>query len=503
MLSTSLAYRLRTLTLVAAAIGISVPVAAQQTPESPFAAYRAYLAALEEARSLNELLPFLPAEAATAIATLSNEEEPQLLEFLQSEVGDEPSDEWHLAHEAVAGGTAQLTIRASRVDGGVAETFEIRPGLVREGDGWRVDHASSWRRIGVLPASEGLEDELRPPGPAMEGSGSEPYAVEAYSPVAGIRASGGSGETGVIFDPRGQYVAVTNRSSAPGVRFLDLDGFREVWAGLGAGREVSFRFDGRGVVLLGGSHVPEVLPLSANLRGIPPSGGHFFSQPVLAMATSRITGRPNWASLAHHPSEPVLAVGLGDLEDETTGAIVFQPTGEGLWLADAEEPRAGWVTAGEPSTLTWAPGGDRLAWQARGVDREGAVVRVREYPEGQEARTLSHPGFAHTPGRLIFSSDGGRLATVGMLEREEGDQVWGAVVWDVITGETVAVLPGVRDLAFAADGAHVFAAPATGMLIEPGVADRILVWRLGEDAPAAELPAFSSHQSARAREAWA
>lgn len=366
-----------------------------------------------------------------------------------------------------------------------------------------MDDASSWRSIAVLPASGGLDGEMRPLGPAVEKSSSEGYVPGAYSPVASIPASGGSGERSVIFDPRGQYVAVTNRNSAPGVRLLELDGLREVWAGVGGGRDVSFRFDGRGIALLGGSYVPEVLPLSANLSDSPAGGGYFFSRPVLSRAISRITGRPDWVSLAHHPSEPVLALGLGDHDDESTGAIVFQPTGEGLWLAEAEEPQqAAWVTTGGPWTLTWAPGGDRLAWQVWGPDEDGAEVRVREYPDGPEARTLSHPGFTHALGRLIFSSDAIHLATVGMLEGDEGEQIEGAVVWDVSTGETVAVLPEVRDLAFAADGAHVFAAPSAGMAIEPGMADEILVWRLGEGAPTAALPAFSLLEE-EDRIAWA
>ncbi len=492
------------LTFVVAAISIPAPTAAQQTTGSPLAAYQAFLAALEEASSLTDLFPFIPSEAATELQALPEEEGPLILDFFRSEVAGGPSDEWDLAHEEVTGETAQLTIRAARVDADLAETLEIRPRLVREADGWKVDDASSWRRIAGLPASDGLDDEMRSLGPAVERSSSEGYVPGAYSPVAGIAASGGSGERSVIFDPRGQYVAVTKRNSAPGVRLLELDGLREVWAGVGGGRNVSFRFDGRAAALLPtlGASVPEVLPLSANLGQSPPSGGYFFSQPAFSRAASRIAGRPDWVSLAYHPSEPVLALGLGDHDDESTGAIAFQPTGEGLWLAEAEDPQAAWMTTGRPWTLTWAPGDDRLAWQVWGPDEDGADVRVREYPDGPEARTLSHPGFTHALGRLIFSSDASRLATVGMLEGDEGEQIEGAVVWDVTTGETVEVLPEVRDLAFAADGAHVFAAPSTGMAIEPGVADEILVWRLGEAAPTAALPAFSLLEE-EDRIAWA
>lgn len=90
---------------------------------------------MEEARSLANLFPFVPSEAATELQALPEEEGPLILDFFRSEVAGGPSDEWDLAHEKVTGERAQLTIRAGRVEGDLHETLEIRPRLVREDDG--------------------------------------------------------------------------------------------------------------------------------------------------------------------------------------------------------------------------------------------------------------------------------------------------------------------------------------------------------------------------------
>jgi WD40 repeat protein len=51
---------------------------------------------------------------------------------------------------------------------------------------------------------------------------------------------------------------------------------------------------------------------------------------------------------------------------------------------------------------------------------------------------------------------------------------------------------------FAPDGRHLFAVRDAGVQIEPGVADEILVYRLGAAAPVHTIPAFRSEGQARA-----
>lgn len=479
--------------LVAMGLATAAPAAAQDRGPDPLVFYRAFLEDLRGAESLQDLTPYMPAEAAAMFGEISEEDEGAYLEMLRQEADGAPPGEWIVAQREDVEGGVRVVLQGVREDAGAVIRLENEVSLVREGDGWKIESLGSWAPVEVMPAALPAEAGPRPPGPGAVKRESGSYEATAYVPVADVEGSGGGWDGTMTFDPRGRYVLLAGGSS--GVRLLELGGLGEVWsAPIRRYGGLAFRPDGRGLATLGDAHVPEVLPLTANLEGAPPSGGYFFARPALAEAAAVVDGRVRWNDLAYHPTDPILALAIADYEDESRAAIVFQPAGDGLWLpGEREEPRV-WQLDAEAYWIAWAATGGRLAWTSPNARAQGSSVHVRDYPDGGQALTLSHPAFSHPDlmaGRPVFSPDGRRVAAIGW------DQV--AVVWDATTAEVLGSIPGIDRLAFAPDGEHVLAVRRTGMTVEAGVADRILVWRIGASEPVQALPAFSPGEDGFAR----
>ncbi len=488
------------LLLALIAVGLTpLSSAAQDREDDAIGVYRAYLAAVERAHSLEGLSAYMSAEVSGTIADLPEEEGAAVLEMLREESRGAPSGEWEVVEREMTDERAELVIRGALVDDDAIVRRQSTVSLRLEAGDWKLERAGNWSTVEVLPAVGPGNAEPPPPGPGTEEIGSDPYQVTAYAPAATAAGAAGQWEGSVVFDPRGHLVAVTDGRSGE-IRLLELDSLREKWSaqtdsrGFSFTHAISFRWDGRALATLAASgSVPEVLPLAANLEGARPDAGYFFSRPALTEAAAAIPGRPKWVSLASHPTEPVLALGQGDYDDEGTGAVVFQPTGAGLWLPGVEAPRAVWPTDSEPWSVTWAPDGGRLAWQVPtlGAEHE-APVYVRDYPEGEAARALSRAGFVPVLGGLVFSPDGRRLAAKGSIPPENEGSDWdvGVAIWDATSVEDLKLLRGVDRVAFAPDGEHLFAVRHSGMALEAGVGDEILVWRLGVPEPGHAISAF-------------
>ena len=489
---------LRRLMFVLAYLSLGVaaaPSAAQERTDDPVSVFQGFLAAVEGADALGDVSGYLPAELRAMIDEVPEEQQVAFFETLKEQSREAPAGAWEVVERAVADDSAELVLVGTIEREGMAIRRRTRVHLLLEADGWKVESADPWSTIAMMPAVLTPDTELEPPGPGAEGGVSLTYDVATYVPAAGAAGAADSWEGSIEFDPQGHLVAVTNGRSGE-IRLLELDGLREAGSvqtdsrGFAFTHAISFRWDGRALATLGASgSVPEVLPLAANLGGMRPDGGYFFSRPIFTEAAASVPGPPKWAGLAYHPTEPVLALGLGDRDDETTGAILVQPTGAGPWLPGTEEPRASWSTDGEPWSVTWAPGGDRLAWQTPAQEREeGYPVYVRAYPDGESAIRFSAADFTPSLSELQFSPDGRWLAATGTVA---GD-AWlpGVAIWDAASGEPVAVLAGIVGAVFAPDGEHLLAVRPGGMVINAGVDDEILVWRIGEPEPTHAISAF-------------
>ena len=477
--------------LVTLSIASAAPLPAQEPAPDPVAAYRAFVSALANARSLDDLFPYVPASARAKLSGVPAEMVPQVLDRLRGDAGQRPP-EWTVVQRAQNGDRARLVLRGHRVEGRARVGLEATVDLQREDDGWKVESEEPWRQVEVLPVDRTAGSELPPRGPGADDSGRPAFDPVGYRSVGQAAGSGDAWDGSVVFDPRGRYVALANNRNGR-IGLFDLGSLEERWSAQvpHAYGTLSFRPDGRGFAIVGESGwVPEVLPLAANLARGQPDRGYFFSTPVLAEAAAAIEGRPDWTTLAYHPRLPILAIGLGDHEDETRGAIVFQPAGEGLWMPGKPEPPPVWRTTRAPQSLRWAPGGERIAWLSSGRE-PGSPIFVRGYPQDEAARALSRADFA--PGRIALGPGGRLLAAMGAV----ADEVT-VIVWNVESGAEVASLPGMARVVFAPDGQHLFAVRDAGVQIEPGVADEILVSRLGAAAPVHTIPAFRSEGQARA-----
>jgi WD40 repeat protein len=469
-----------------AVLASAVPAAAQDRGPDAMAIYRSYLEDLRRAESLRDLSPYMPAEMTALLGDISEEEGAVHLETLRQEAAGAPPGAWSVVHREERERRVSLVLRGLRDGSGALVQLEGDLTLVREEAGWKLENIPSWHAVGVLPADLRTDAAPRPLGPAAEQRAAGAYEPSAYAAVAEVDGSGASWEGTAAFDPRGAYVLLANSRSSS-IQLLDVDGLGEVWTAPTQQHYggASFRPDGRGLALLGRAAMPEVLPLAANLEASLAGGEYFFARPALAEAAAAVGGRVRWTDLAYHPAEPILALAVADHEDETRGAIVFQPTGDGLWLpGEPETPRV-WDLDVEPFWITWAPTGDRLAWTSSNAQGPGSSVHVREYADGGRVLDLSHPAFSHPDlmaFRPVFSSDGRRVAAIGW------DYV--AVVWDATTGDVLGSMPGIARLAFAPDGEHVLAVRDVGMVVEAGTGDRILVWRIGAPEPVRALPAF-------------
>jgi hypothetical protein len=476
--------------LVALAIAGVALTSAQDRAGDPVATYRSFVQALDAASSLPDLFPYLAASVRDQLKEAPADVAPRVLQGLREDAAGRPP-EWTVVEQVIASERARLVLRGHRADDRTRVGLETQVELVREDDGWKiVEPPEPWRAVEMLPVDPGASTAAPPLGPgAADRGGSAEFDPAGYRPVAQAAVSGNGREGFIVFDPRGRYVALGYGSSGR-LHLLEIGGLEERWSAQvpHADGTLSFRPDGRALALVSGSGwVPVVLPLAANVGQSPPERGYFFSTPILTEATAAIEGRPNWLSAAYHPTRPILALGVGDHENEDEGAIAFQPAGDGLWIPGPREPPVVWRATGSPWSLSWAPGGERLAWMP--LAREpGSPIHVKDYPQGGDTRALSRADFV--PGRFVFGPGGRLLAAAGGV----GDSMM-VIVWDLETGAEVASLPGIARVVFAPDGQHLLAVRDMGGQIERGVADEILVWKLGATAPVHALPAFRSESS--------
>lgn len=455
--------------------------ASPKPADDPVDAYRAFLETLEAAASLDALHPYLSASTRERLDETPDERTPDVLQRLQSAVAP-PASDFEVLGTRVIDDRASLVLRTHRTTAGVAVGFETTVVLVREDDRWKVERPEPWSEVSVLPA------DLKPGAdPLPVGPGALPAADRAFDPAAYrevARATGPSGQQPSIeFDRAGRYLAVSDARGGA-IRLLELERLNEAWSAQvpHARESLSFRPDGGALAVLSeNGWVPIVLPLAPNLGERPPASGYYFTTPVLFEAAASVAGPPNWNGVAYHPQQPILAIAVGNAEDETQGAIVLRSGGDDLWTARTPTAPERWPTAGIPWALTWSPAGDRLAWLGSSQE-PGRPIYVKAYPAGVE-RTMTRADFV--PGAIEFSPDGRRLAAAGSA----GDGA-AVVVWDLQTGEELAFLPGVARAVFAPDGQHVLGVRDAGMMIEPGVADRILVWAIGTPEPVQTLTAF-------------
>lgn len=461
---------------------LALPAAAQSEADDLVAAYRAFLGAVQQAESIDDLTPYFTAEIVARMGEAPEEALAGYLERLKAEMAEAPAGEWTVAERKVIGETAHLAIRGVREDGEVRRTLESSVRLRQEGETWKIEKGDPWQAVEVLPADVEAAAPPRPSGPGAERIDAGPFDPTAYELVASAEGSLTGGGT-FVFDPQGYYVALSNAERGM-IQLFELDGLREV-ASIPAPHAwgiVSFRSDGRAFAVNNGlSHVPEVVPVRLNLDHAPPEEGYFFSRPVLRDAAAAVPGRAGWFGLAYHPAESILALAVADHDDATHGALVFQPVEEGVWDAPAQEPLHVWPTEEEPYSIAWAPTGDRIAWTSAD-STPGAPVHVRGYPEG-EALTLSHPDLSF--GHVLFGPGGRRVAGLG--SDGEGNVL---AVWDAGTGEELWTLPNIRHMAFAPDGEHLYVVRSGDMMIEEGVDDTILVWKIGAAEPTHAISAF-------------
>ncbi len=473
------------LLLAALVLGPAASFSAQESLREPSEAYRSFLDALETASALDDVRPHFSASRREQLGAMPVERAPELLQRLRSQASEAPPG-WTIAHGAVSGNRAVLVLRGERVDGQLRTRLGSEVTLLREDGGWTVDRHGPWERVEVLPVSWRAGSAV-PPGP-----GARRRTAHAFDPARArlVAQTTGSGEPwhgALSVDPRGRFLALTEPGTAS-VRLLELPGLRELWSAEvpHARGTFSLRPDGRGLVIVGEpTWTPQALPLALNLEQRPPDGGYYFSSPILVEAAAAIEGRPTWRALAFHPAQPILAMGLGDEENERAGAIVLQPTGDGLWTTSRPEAPTVWRTDATPGSLSWSPGGERLAWTTTNQE-VGAPIYVARYPGNGEARAFSRPDFAPF-GPIAFGPAGRLLAAAGELA---GGMA--VVVWDTDAGKEIASLPGIARFAFAPDGDHLFAVREGGPMADPEASGEILVWKLGASAPAHTIAAFQS-----------
>jgi len=455
---------------------------AQAPADEPLAAYREFVAALDKSQSLADLSRYLPADMRERLEEMPDDMAPQVLERMRDQATPPPAG-WKTLGSTVTGDRARLRLQGHRMDGDIRVVLVTTVELVREDGAWRVERPEPWTSVEVLPASLDA-GEAGPPGPGAVATGSTAFDPGAYRPAAKSPGAGNTWDGSIVFDPNGRYVALGD-SRGGTIRLLELPGLREVWSAQlpHLPGTLSFRFDGRAIAVVSeAGYAPEVLPLKPNVERTPPTHGYFFSSPVLPAVLAAVEERPQWTAMAYHPRNPLLALGVGDFEDNARSVIALQPTGEGLWIPGGRDAAPTWPTRDSTQSLVWAAAGTHLAWLSNADT--GATIHVASYPSG-EAREISRSGFA--PGRIAISADGQRVAAAGAMG---DDPVQTALVWDVTTGAEVASLPGVARLAFAPDGRHVFAVRDTGTMVESGVGDAIHIRAPGAPAAVATIVAF-------------
>lgn len=475
-------------------IGISACAAsfAQEAARGPGATYRAFVQALEKGSSLDEVGTYLSAFRRGQLKEMPADRAGLALGRLREEASQSPPG-WDVVHQAVSGDRALLVVRGHRVDGRNSVGLGTEVTLQLEGDGWKIDRVEPWSEFEVLPA-----EPVSRPGPSASGPGAAPRPANAFDPAGYALAtqaagSGGAWDGSIVFDPRGRYVAVADGQNA-WIRLWNLATGKEIWSAQAwhVPGTLSFRADGADFAIIGESGwTPRVIPLAPNLEQSPPEGRYFFSMPLLAEAAGAIDGQPIGNALAYHPTQAILALGLGDAQDDQKGAIVLQPAGDGLWRPGRPQAPTAWRTDGMPMALSWAPRGDRLAWLLANLE-PGSPIYVRNLPADSPPRMLSRPGFV--PIRMAFGPKGRLLAVGGPAT--DGLTV---LVWDTETGKEIASIPGIARFAFAPDGVHLFAVRDRAGQNEPGAGDEILVWKLGAPQPAYAIPAFRSAQQQESR----
>lgn len=461
--------------------------AAEAPADEPLAAYREFVAALDKAQSLADVSRYLPADMRERLEEMPDDMAPQVLERMRDQATPPPAG-WKTLGSTVTGDRARLRLEGHRIDGDVRVVLVTTVELVREDGAWRVERPEPWTSVEVLPAALD-DDEAGPPGPGAVVTESTVFDPGAYRPSAQAPGAGNAWDGTIVFDPNGRYVALGD-SRGGAIRLLELPGLREVWSAQlpHLPGTLSFRFDGRAIAVVSeAGYAPEVLPLKPNVGRTPPAHGYFFSSPVLPAVLAAVEERPQWNAVAYHPRHPVLALAVGDVEDNARGVIALQPTGDGLWMPGGRDSAPIWPTRGPTQSLVWAAAGTHLAWLSN--SDTGTTIQVASYPSG-EAREISRSGFA--PGRLAIAAGGQRVAAAGVM----GDEpVHTVLVWDVATGAEVASLPGVARLAFAPDGRHLLAVRDVGTMVEPGVGDAIHIWVPGAPAAVASIAAFPADAS--------
>lgn len=478
--------------LVLIALSACAASFAQEAARDPGATYRAYVQALEKGSSLDEIGTYLSSFRRGQLKEMPADRAGLVLERLREDASQSPPG-WEIVDRALSGDRARLVVRGYRVEGRNRVGLGSEVTLQREDDGWKIDRVEPWSEFEVLPV-----EPVSRPRPTALGPGAAPRAANGfdaagYRLIARAAGSGGAWDGDIVFDPRGRYVAVADGQNAR-ILLWDLGTREEIWSAPAwhVPGTLSFSADGTDAAIIGESGwAPRVMPLAPNLDQRPPEGSYFFSMPILAEAAGAIEGEPIGNALAYHPTQAILALGLGDAQDDQKGAIVFQPAGDGLWRPGTPQAPTVWRTDGMPMALSWAPRGDRLAWLLANLE-PGAPISVRDFPADSPPRVLSRSGFV--PVRIAFGPTG-RLLAVG------GPATDGLIVlvWDTEIGKEVASIPGLARFAFAPDGEHLFAVRDRAGLNEPGAGDEILVWKIGAPQPAHAIPAFRSGQQQQSR----
>lgn len=124
---------------IALVIGAPGATRAQPSPDDgPFETYAAYLAALQSARTIEDLAPWLAASSRAMIDETPADERPMLFGMLQA-MGANLKDV-ELSGVTVDGAKASLDVTASLDSSAMAGTIK----LVREDGAWRIE-SEGWR----------------------------------------------------------------------------------------------------------------------------------------------------------------------------------------------------------------------------------------------------------------------------------------------------------------------------------------------------------------------